>query len=385
MTAILANWIASAYAVRSIETVLRIIERRGGNLHPTFWGLIAENVRRSAANIQPRDLFRWTATLLRTVQPACRVELLIYITVGLDLELHPDTGVAMFDFLSAPVALRVTTQPISLDAPVGTRASAAPGQSWRTLDTDWCASIYKLLPTRAAELEKICTHHLMLANILHSALPAEMRPGDPISGYRRGVDTLPSQDKLRRPMDIIIDTARDAGEWIVTNDPPAAVGLIRRWSTSGVVTLQRLAIHCAGIQTTLSPDLIVGWIIQNKWLYSLHLKHEVFRVMESFYPRLGTDIRKQLIDASATELKDDKYNSLDAQTRDYERYNLLYWLHTADPACDIVKFAFESWHMRHPEFQPRRTSRPEQLVFRSIGQYRGIPCGRRDCSARPQK
>ena len=76
-------------------------------------------------------------------------------------------------------------------------------------------------------------------------------------------------------------------------------------------------------------------------------------MLRNFSPRLETATRMQLLDAAVAELQEEKYNSLDTRTIDYERYNLLYWLHTADPTSGITETAFKDWQSRHPEFQPR--------------------------------
>jgi hypothetical protein len=83
------------------------------------------------------------------------------------------------------------------------------------------------------------------------------------------------------------------------------------------------------------------------------LKHEIFRLLKTAYPRASLFLRTKLLEQVCRGSGGRDAEGLDEETRQYEIYNLLLWLHSVAPECDLTTEKFETTQQTHPHFEPR--------------------------------
>src|SRR5207249_4314125 len=104
-------------------------------------------------------------------------------------------------------------------------------------------------------------------------------------------------DKYPQALDVLIDAARDAMEWLAQKD----VSLFSAWCEQLIRAeaplLRRLAIHSMIEYAELSWDDKLRWLLVKAELHVSSLHHEIFRLVRCAYPHTHVATRQQLIES----------------------------------------------------------------------------------------
>ena len=120
---------------------------------------------------------------------------------------------------------------------------------------------------------------------------------DRLSRWRKAIEVHEEDRYLTRPIDVIIDAARDVIEWLLAHRHDEASRLITIGAKGDIPILKRLVIHAMCLDSVSSGDQKLSWLLQKGWLYSLPFRHEVFRLIKTAYPVSEESTRNDFLEA----------------------------------------------------------------------------------------
>jgi hypothetical protein len=352
----IAQWFAEHFAVEHAKLALELVARQGLTLNWVLWNAIGRELALREERPDPTVLSAWTAILVRSARPGWARAYLGHL---LQACRYPEDRVA------AVILFRHMTRPLlALDRPLGL-ADAEKGplrlEAEIVIDGEpyYLSEAWKLifLPHMnelVGELAPLLSSHLREAHSILQSTGAATGAWDPLSFQRSAIEPH-EQDRFEATTDVLIDCARDVIDWMVQHEPDRGDALVREWSRSGIPLLKRLALHGMGESDHLDPNRVLDSIIQDKFLYSLGVKHELFRLIAKAYSHASKEARGRFIAHASTELVDAGIaTGNDArQIRDYERYNMAVWLTQSDPACPLASEYLAEMQAAYPQFSAR--------------------------------
>ena len=174
------------------------------------------------------------------------------------------------------------------------------------------------------------------------------RSWDPLSFGRSAIEPH-GQNRLRHPLDAVIDGLRAYGEKALLAKPD----LSERWWSLGRDLFRRLALHLLALDNSRSHDAKISWLLERSTLYETALKHETYRVLKMSAEKASKEARSHLLVAALAgpSLPDDIREL--ARHTSYATYNLLVWLTQVAPGWTEARTAHASLHDTNPDFAPR--------------------------------
>lgn len=186
------------------------------------------------------------------------------------------------------------------------------------------------------------------------------RTFDPIASRRSAIEQR-EQDRHRRAIDVLIDAARDCIETALSADPLLAQGYLDKWSRSPDTILRRLAVHGWRMRTDQGPDKKLAWLREEKLLWDIELKHEVFQLIRDALPIASDAAARSLIDDASAGPPNDDGNA----PVGYRGCELLGWITDSVPDLSIAATALEKAQQEHPEYA--REEHPDFGYYGSFG------------------
>ncbi len=176
--------------------------------------------------------------------------------------------------------------------------------------------------------------------------------GDGDSFSRAAIESH-KQDKYPQALDVLIDAARDALEWLAQNDASLFSAWCEQMIRAEAPLLRRLAIHGMTEYTAISWDDKLRWLFVKAELHTSAMHHEIFRLVRCAYPYAHVATREQLIERILAwqwpDQDDPEKELLTAETH----YDWLLWLHDADPDCQLALVPLDTLRQQYPQWQPR--------------------------------
>ncbi len=157
---------------------------------------------------------------------------------------------------------------------------------------------------------------------------------------------------LFESVDALIDLTRTAIEKSVSEADAVGTAYIAIWQGCSAPLLQRLALHAQLVRRDISATEKVATVIDNNWLFSIELQHEVFAVLETTWVALRGDERTPLLDALNRGPQSDLIDEPDL--RDRMIYERLHWLKRIDPD-ENLEALLEQIENRH-NWEPRENA-----------------------------
>jgi hypothetical protein len=266
---LLAGWLAQHFAIEHPDEVFELVAAHGLRMSPALWSSIGHEL--GVMREKPLDesaLKRWVTILL-----ASRPD-------------HPDQDVDQ-EVLMCLAGRCARQNCIALTLTVFMAMSeyslsVKPGFAWT--DDEGIERRRRLnaeCSLRADHwiLNKVWTNHLrphlmqiaqpLLSGVaqrlekMHADLTAwgeASREWDPVS-YRRSAIEPHDQDWNQQAVDVLVDAARDAIEWLAVHSPVLLGAWIERLVSSDVPMLRRLAIHALTVNPQQSPEERLKWLL----------------------------------------------------------------------------------------------------------------------------
>lgn len=346
---VLAGWIVDMYLTSETDALLSLIQRQGQFINPVLWNSIAWKLQ--ATNPQPvaTIIARMTPILLKSSHPLNNIEKLDHILMQCSTPELAPAALLLFEYLTAPyVKLQRSF------AMEGDERTQAPNIEIETPGDDyWLQEAWKKvfapnLIRFARELETITSTQLLKADMLLKSYRGP-EAFDSVS-YRRSAIEPHEQDRHPGKHDVIIDAARDAIEYLIKSEPDTALCIINRWYETGPEIMRRISIHALAVSATIPADLKIQWLLDRELIFNTGCVHEVFIALKDTYPEASEKFRDKLLKTIKKGYKGNNAKKLKKKTKTYEIYNLLYWIKSADPSCELASQAFLTMQQDNPEF-----------------------------------
>jgi hypothetical protein len=291
---ILADW----WAVRCVDDfheMAPLLKQNGGKLHPIAWNCLAHELTQSYKDLPHRIREQFAFTLIETHQAGNGGLFLEGLLRVIELPEDHRVAGALFDHIFDPVPALVagltTSSSESWTFRGAHRSDAVDiGEEWLSiLRSNLSVLALPVIPSVTRGLERIASMYSVQNQV------GELI--DPTTFGRRAIEPH-EQDKHRDGIDILVDTARVAGEWLGQNQPETGKAITDVWVASAVPILRRLAIHCRGFIDGELPDDTLSWILEKDLVYQYPYKHEVFELLKKVYPQASHGARSRFLEAT---------------------------------------------------------------------------------------
>lgn len=354
---LLAKWLAQYFAIEHPDEVFELVAAHGLRMSTALWRSIGRElgVMREKP-LAESALKRWVTILLasRPIHPD-HDELLMSLTERCAgqgcIELTLTVFMAMSDY----------------------QLSVKPGFAWpvdegierrRRLDAE-CS-----LRADHWSLNEVWTKHLkphlmrvaqpLLSGValrleeIHGDLTAwdkASREWDPVS-YRRSAIEPHDQDRYQDAIDVLVDAARDALEWLAAHSPVLLGAWMERLVISDVPMLRRLAIHAITVNPQQSPEERLKWLLDRVGLHGRSEHHEVHRAVALSYAVAGDPARKAVVDAILVHTLP-AVDDWPAEKRSARwQFDWLSWLLQAKPDCALAGAALAPIRVQYSDWRP---------------------------------
>ena len=359
----LAEWLAKRFAHDHADALFLLIARHDMRLHPCLWWKLGREIADSEQNLQDKTvLSRWISMLLATAPRHTGVQKdderrFVLLWLGQRCVRHGMVHDLLRVFDSMAHSRLSLKQGIAWPDAEGRKPRSsidvetaligdhhALNELWDKLEPNLNQVAEPLLGRLAKRLEE---QYVTLRAWQHAS--PQWEPGN----FHRSAIESHKQNRLREPVDVIIDAARDCLEWLATNDVGAAARWCDQLAGADAPLLRRLAVHGLYARADLSPDARIDWLCANTDIHEVAARHEIFRVAQQAYPESSTERRKKLLHAVLAYRWPKKDDPDRNGHTSYCHFNWLCWLHNAAPDCDLVKQKLDEVRKQHREFKPR--------------------------------
>jgi hypothetical protein len=185
--------------------------------------------------------------------------------------------------------------------------------------------------------------------------------------YRRSGIEINDSEAFRESIDVVIDMARDALEWISQTDQTLLISWCERLIRSEAPLLRRLAVFALLKNHLWDAGSKIQWLLRNANLFETSQRHEIFMAMKEFYPAASETTRTKIVQIISDYQWPDENDPLKDQHRAVIIMNWFQWLSDATPTCNIVTEAYSRIREDFPDLGPE--AHPELLSWSYRGQY----------------
>lgn len=306
----LARWFVETFAFADEAASTRawdVFAESGGTLGTVLWNALAIEMHRYRED-RPPHVLRWIWLLLEQEHAGCLTDYLEYALEWKGVWEDRELALAILHHLLTP-RLKSERSYFATGLTVTTRGDLY----W--LDEAWAKLFVPALDALVLEVfpivEQALTHHLVL----------ERRATSRVLGFswrRPAIQPHVNDHHHRETIDAVVDAARDCIERLWSVNATFAQQVVDRWAGSEHTMLNRLALHGAGISTTLDADARARFVLNSGLATKRDSLQETFHILEGAAAGLSPGALDDLIAAYAPTSED-----LPDQYLAYTAYELL--------------------------------------------------------------
>lgn len=334
----LAGWFAHHYAItpEHSEVALGLIRDAGDSLGYPLWSAIGQALHSLSGN-KPEWVKPWLALIVRDA-PESREPWLEYALASSRWPEDRADALLLFETLTEPT---LVFRPSLLAGRKADFDIKVRGDThWLT--ESWGKVLAPALPDAAIEILPIMDAHLRRAHRLLMTASAANRGWDPLSFGRSAIEPH-QQDKLRKPVDTLIDAARDCLEALL--DQAVGLAILDTWAASDVPLLRRIAIHGWRLRTDVSATSKLTWLREHRWLFDHQCWHEALLLLEAVSPTVDPPVA----DALVAEV----LAAPESEMSNYHKFSALSWIARHAPELASASAGVAQIRETHPEYQER--------------------------------
>lgn len=353
---VIAGWLAKHFAIEHPDEVFEIVAGHGLRMNSSLWSSIGREIGVTMDKLlEESALKRWTSILLATAPVYADLHVLMWLAERCAAQGCVELALNVFMVMSEH------------------RLSLKPGFAWhddegkerpRQLEAE-CSLRADHWLLNEVWTKQLKPHHTRIAQPLlsgvslrleemHSELAAwgkASREWDPVS-YRRSAIEPHEQDQYPEAVDVLVDAARDALEWLAASSPTLLGAWIEKLVTSDVPLLRRLAIHAITVHPERSPEERLQWLLDRVGLHGLSEHHEVHRAVALSYSVVAGPVRKVVVDAVLVHTSPDTDDRSAENRTARSHFDWLSWLLQAKPGCPFVGVSLAAIKVQYPEWLP---------------------------------
>ncbi|HEY9289902.1 MAG TPA: SIR2 family protein [Microlunatus sp.] len=337
----LMAWLADQYVVSEEGSAIALRAFRDKLWPPDTWYVITQAIF-AYKGAFPNWLNPWLQLVLQNA-PTRQHDMLDMMLVDKDWSTNFDLALTVFKDRTRPQLKRAPDFGGGNDQP-RFEVDLCGDEYWLT--DSWTKIFLPVLDQHFAQLLSLTTEQISSAYRSLRGLDPDSS-FDPISFSRSAIEHH-EQDDFRKPVDVLIDAARDSIEVALSDSLPIAAAYLEVWCSSPHAIFRRLAAHGWRVRSDVSADDKLNWLLRRNLLWESPLHHEVFQLIRDALAGASDPVALQLVDAATAgpPSDDDEYSR-------YRSYNLLGWLASSAPDLQAAVSAFEHAQSAHPEY--RRT------------------------------
>jgi hypothetical protein len=342
----LASWFAQDFACKHAGDALAVLRRQGGVIGPPLWYQIALSFHqlRPAHEI----VAQWIPLLADSQPSGGSNDLLEYRLCACNFPQDEASILLLFEHLTRP-RIRLSKGILATgenSEDVDIELTAEGSDYW--LRHAWAKLLEPNLETLADKLLLVATSHIQHAYMLLRSFGKDRPNWDSLSGLRQQIEFAREGGSLHDGVGLLIDIARDVLQWTIAHRQTRADFFIDVWFSSGCRLLKRFAVFGVAESVHWEPDRKMNWLLENNLLHVYSYKPEVFLVLQKGYANASEGVRTKILEQV---LKGS--DALEERSKEYEVYNLVYWLAQTAPDCLITKKRLDEFVRAHPDFRPR--------------------------------
>jgi len=315
---LLARWFAQWFACPQPDDALAVLQRQGGFIAPFLWDEIALSFHRVKPTYEA--VGKWIPLLVSSQPHYGSRDLLVYRLCACELPRDEQITFILFEHLTR-LRIRLRKR-FSLTEDEEEKAEPEvfiEGNShW--LHEAWTKLFEPNLNLLADKLLMSLTSNVQQAYWGIGSFGRAQSAWDPISGPRAQIESSAFSGPHEHT-DIVIDMMRDVLKWVISYHPVRSDSIIDIWFSSGSRLLQRFAVFGVAESKHWDSDRKLYWLLENNLIHADGFKPEVFLVLQKEYASASKSTRAALLE-KATE----RSENVEGRTKEYETYNLLFWL-----------------------------------------------------------
>jgi SIR2-like domain/Domain of unknown function (DUF4020) len=357
----LAWWFIGNYAFEYPQQVLSIIYHNGQYLNQETWRALYSRLwtsrTQSSDPIQsdPQLFAQWIALLLKTPQPLRQGAMLAGLLGTCRYPEDKQTALLLFNHLTQPELIlyekfRHSTEENSAIPSIDFKIISDQTNEYR-LNEYWQNYFFPHLGEFARDLLPLLTYRLQQYYQLLVSVGKATSEYDPLS-FGLPIVEIHEPDDNHNIHHLLTNAARQIYDYLALNHPDQSTVLIESWYTSRTPILKRLAVYGVSVNTQMTVNQKIKWLLKRDLLYNSQFKDEIHSVLKKAYPTASASIRHCLLK------KVEKGPPLEEQeVQDkcwhYKIYDLLIWLNRVSPDCTLIAQKLEIARQENPEFEPR--------------------------------
>ena len=351
----LAVWAAENFVVQHADTLFAVFERYNSTINPWFGYEIARRLAFGDPSPDGGIISRWVPILLQNKCLGDRFEFTELLKRCIKQEAFASAA-QLFEYLTRPhlrLKMRISWYNDGEDKKKRADAELGFHGDHFLLNEAWEKDIKPKLPEIALHLWAVVIQNLNHAYQLSNSWGKADSKWDPLSWHRSAIERH-EKDQYPHTEDALINAGRDCLEWALENAPQMGLAWIESLSAMEPLILRRLAVHGVSFASQLPANEKIRWVLDKDLLFTSELKHEVFQLLKNAYPGAHRDVRENLLEAATKKIDAlPKKEGGDNVRREYEKFNLLYWLSQAAPDCKEVSTRLALIKGQYPDFRPR--------------------------------
>jgi hypothetical protein len=342
---LLARWFAQGFACQHPDDALAVLQRQGGFITPLLWTHIALSFHQLKPSHE--TVAKWVPLLVDSQPHSGSRDLLDYRLCVCEFPRDEPTILILFEHLTR-FRLRLRKK-LSLtereDDGAEIELFIEGSEYW--LREAWGKLLEPNLQTVGDELLLSLSSNVQQAYRILRSFGKAQSDWDPISGARAQIESA-SFGGHHDEIGLVIDVLRDVFKWTISNRSNRSDFIIDTWFSSDCRLLERLAVFGVAESNHWTSDQKIYWLLKNSLIHTYGFKPEVFLVLERAYAKASEPARGTLLEEAVKGS-----DKLEGKTREYEIFNLLFWLATNAPDCALTKKEFADFSANHPDFGPR--------------------------------
>ena len=353
---LLAGWLAQHFAIEHPDDLWEIVAAHGLRMNSALWWSIGREIGvMSEKPLEESALKRWVTILLESAPPHADHHVLMWLAERCAGQGCVELTLKLFMAMSEH---RLSVKPsFALPDHEGNEPQQRLAPECLLRADHW--SLHEIWT------KHLKPHHARLAQMLLSGVARRLeemhgelaawdkasRDWDPVS-YGRSAIEPHEQDRYPDAVDVLVDAARDALEWLAANSSALHGAWIERLITSEVPLLRRLAIHATTVRHGKSPEEVLKWLLDRVGLHELSEHHEIHRAVALSYATAADPARKAVVDAVLAQSLPSSDDWPAEKWTARAHFNWLSWLLQAKPDCALAIAALAPIKAQYPEWRP---------------------------------
>jgi hypothetical protein len=354
-----ADWLVDKFALEYHQELMLLISRHQMTVGSWMWFLLGRKIGlNTETKLDKQTLSAWVSLLLATMPQNAGKDVLLWLGERCAEMAYMNGVLAVFDrMLAHRVVIKERVawsdeESGDLDVIKFDVELVSPVDHW-DLNEVYIKYIKPSLNQIAPPVLSISIREMEKRDASLASWTTSDSKWDSAS-FRRSAIEPHAQDRIRHPVDVLIDAARDSLVAVGESNHTLSDCWFDTLSKSGVPLVRRVFIHGLSERRDKAADDKFRFFIDRHALHDINGHHEIYRLIANLYSGLSEPIRLELIDLIMAYEWPDRNDERFAERTAREHFDWLQWLVNADPACKAAASARDKIVAEYPQFKLKK-------------------------------